>query len=121
MLAVTTMECYYINEGSSQRLGLFFCGLTQTCQTNNPHRIFTGLIVLMPAQSEDTVILPYPPTFTHERGHTHTHTRARTHFDTQNSACLTTKQAEETMETHAEDKETEMKMFRASWLKPARQ
>lgn len=27
-LAVVTAECYYINEGSSRRLGLFFCRLT---------------------------------------------------------------------------------------------
>lgn len=42
---------------SRDALGLFFCGLTQTRQTNNPHHIFTGLIVLMPDQAGDTVTL----------------------------------------------------------------
>lgn len=71
MLAVTE-ECYYINEGSSQWRGLSFCGLTQTCQINNPHHIFTGLAVFMPDQAGDTIILTYPLTYKH--GHTHTHT-----------------------------------------------
>lgn len=102
MLAVTTEEGYYINEGPLQWLGLLFCELPQTCQTNNTFHIFSTLIVLMPDQAEDTVILTSP------------HSCMHTFLNTQIPACLTTKQTEE---THGEDEETKDEDVRSQLVK----
>lgn len=105
--------------------GLVFCGQPQTCQTNNSHHIFACLIVLFARLGR---------AHCHINLSTYPHTQARalslthTHFDTQSPACLTTKQAEETMETNTEKTRRDgdegrgkVSMFGASWLKPARQ